>query len=266
VVNANGTVTVSGTAPNGATVTVWSPTNIEDGTTIASGAGAWSFTTPDLSPGIYLYTATDTTSAGTSATSTPRRVVVSTAAKTVTSNSILAASVTATEAAPLTSNVAQSFSANGNIYGNEVNLTATSDELDLAASGLTVTRGSGTESLKAGSSTLPFGSDYRSTETIQAHPGDHFVLNPHFGHETIKDFAASGPNADTLQLSISSFSYLNARMSQAADLAAVLMHSTGGASATIITDSAGDTLTLTGLSRSTISADAAANPSLFKFG
>ena len=82
---------------------------------------------------------------------------------------------------------AQSFSANGNQYGDEINLSATSDELDLTASGMTITRGSGTESLKAGSSVFSFSSsDYRSTETIDAQPGDHFVFSPQFGHETIR--------------------------------------------------------------------------------
>ena len=237
-VNSNDSVTLKGTAVGGSTVTVWSTTGTNDGTTTASTAGAWSFTTPDLLPSIYGYAATDTTSAGTSVKSNALGVTVP----------------------------AQSFSANGNQYGEEINLSATSDELDLTASGVTITRGSETESLNAGSSVFPFSSsDYRSTETIDAQPGDHFVFNPQFGHETIQGFNALGSNTDTLQLSISSFSYLNAGMSQAADLAALLMHSTSGTSSTTITNSSGDTLTLAGLANSTIAADAAANPHLFKF-
>jgi hypothetical protein len=237
-VNSNDSVTLKGTAVAGSAVTVWSTTGTNDGTTTASTSGAWSFTTPGLSPSIYGYAATDTTSAGTSVKSNALGVTVP----------------------------AQSFSANGDQYGEEINLSATSDELDLTGSGLTITRGSGTESLKAGSSVFPFSSsDYRSTETIDAQPGDHFVFNPQFGHETIQGFNALGSDADTLQLSISSFSYLNAGMSQSADLAALLMHSTSGTSSTTITDSSGDTLTLAGLSHSTLAAGAAANPSLFKF-
>jgi parallel beta-helix repeat protein len=237
-VNSNDSVTLKGTAVGGSTVTVWSTTGTNDGTTTASTSGAWSFTTPDLLPGVYGYTATDTTSAGTSVKSNALGVTVP----------------------------AQSFSANGNQYGEEINLSVTSDELDLTASGMTITRGSGTESVKAGSSVFPFSSsDYRSTETIDAQPGDHFVFNPQFGHETIQGFNALGSDADTLRLSISSFSYLSAGMSQSADLAALLMHSTSGTSSTTITDSSGDTLTLAGLSRTTIAADAAANPSLVKF-
>ena len=237
-VNSNDSVTLTGTAVDSSTVTVWSTTGTNDGTTTASSTGAWSFTTPVLLPSVYGYTATDTTSAGTSVKSNALGVTVP----------------------------AQSFSGNGNQYGEEINLTATSDELDLTASGLTITRGLGTESLKAGSSVFPFSSsDYRSTETIDAQPGDHFVFNPGFGHETIQGFNPLGSDADTLQLSISSFSYLNAGMSQSADLAALLMHSTSGTSSTTITNSSGDTLALAGLSNSAMAADAAANPSLVKF-
>ena len=46
------------------------------GTATASSTGAWSFTTADLSAGSYAFTATDTTSAGTSAASSPLDVTV----------------------------------------------------------------------------------------------------------------------------------------------------------------------------------------------
>jgi parallel beta-helix repeat protein len=237
-VNSNDSLTLTGTAVANSTLTVWSTTGTNVGTATASSTGAWSFTTPVLLPSVYGYSATDTTPAGTSAQSTAMGVTVPT----------------------------RSFSDNGHAYGVEVNLSATSDELDLSASAVTVTRGSGAESLQAGSSDFSFSSsDYRSTETIDTQPGDHFVFNPGFGHETIQGFQASGSDADTLQLSISSFSYLNAGMSQSADLAALLMHSTSGTSSTTINDSSGDTLTLAGLSRTTIAADAAANPLLVKF-
>ncbi len=236
-VNSNDSITLTGTAVGSSAVTVWSTTGTNVGTTTTNSSGAWSFTTPDLYPGVYGYSATDKTAGGTSTKSNALGVTVP----------------------------AQSFSANGSRYGEEINLTATSDELDLTAGGLTITRGSGTESLEAGSSVFPFtSSDYRSTETIDAHSGDHFVFNPRFGNETIQGFNALGSDADTIQLSISSFSYLNAGMSQSADLAALLMHTTG-TSSTTITNSSGDTLTLAGLSHSTIAADAVAKPSLFKF-
>jgi hypothetical protein len=52
-----------------------------------------------------------------------------------------------------------------------------------------------------------------------------------------------------LQLSSAMFSYLNAGMTQAQDLAAVLAHSSSTASGLVISDSHGDTLTFsTGIS------------------
>src|ERR1700678_322190 len=66
-VNSNDSVTLTGTAPNGATGTVSDGGANPLGTTTASGTGAWSFTTADLSAGAYAFTATDKTAAGTSA-------------------------------------------------------------------------------------------------------------------------------------------------------------------------------------------------------
>ena len=57
----------------------------------------------------------------------------------------------------------------------------------------------------------------------------------------------TGANADTIQLDVASFSFLNANMSQAADLAAILAHASSGASGVTIADSHGDSLTLSGL-------------------
>ena len=69
VANANKSVTLRGTAPDGSTVTVSDGGTTGLGTATASSTGAWSFTTADLSAGSYAFTATDTTSAGTSAAS-----------------------------------------------------------------------------------------------------------------------------------------------------------------------------------------------------
>ena len=52
-VNSNNSVTLKGTAVGGSTVTVWSTTGTNDGTTTATSSGAWSFTTPDLLPSVY---------------------------------------------------------------------------------------------------------------------------------------------------------------------------------------------------------------------
>ena len=75
--NSNQSVTLTGTAPDGATVTVWDGATAL-GAATASSTGAWSFTTPDLSLGSYAFSATDATSAGSSAASSPFDVMVTT--------------------------------------------------------------------------------------------------------------------------------------------------------------------------------------------
>ena len=77
VANSNQSVTLTGSAPDGATVTVWDGATAL-GAATASSTGAWSFTTPDLSLGSYAFTATDATSAGSSAASSPFDVTVTT--------------------------------------------------------------------------------------------------------------------------------------------------------------------------------------------
>ena len=69
-------VTLTGTAPDGSTVTVSDGGTTALGTATASSTGAWSFTTADLAAGFYAFTATDTTSAGTSAASSAFDVTV----------------------------------------------------------------------------------------------------------------------------------------------------------------------------------------------
>jgi Peptidase M10 serralysin C terminal len=154
------------------------------------------------------------------------------------------------------------FYTNGSTrVADELNLNSGGDELDLYGSNLTISRGSGTEGLRAG--TLGFSLGYHSNETIQAAAAgsEAFVFGSHFGNETINGFAASGTNPDTIQFATSAFSYLNSGMTQAADLAAVLARATSSPSGITIGDSAGDRLTLTGGTASTIMA----NPLHFHF-
>ena len=75
-VNSNDSVTLTGTAPDSATVTVSDGGANPLGTTTASSTGGWSFTTADLSAGAYVFTAADTASAGTSAVSSTLDVTV----------------------------------------------------------------------------------------------------------------------------------------------------------------------------------------------
>ena len=69
VLNANDSITLTGTAIAGATVTVTDGGTSALGTTVAGSNGSWSFTTQILAAGAHALTATDTTSVGTSAAS-----------------------------------------------------------------------------------------------------------------------------------------------------------------------------------------------------
>jgi hypothetical protein len=95
VVNSNGSVTLTGNATGGSTVTVWDGGANPLGTTTANSAFVWSFTTGRMSAGSYAFTATDTTSAGTSAKSSALSVTVpavSTAAAVLSSAFVATAS------------------------------------------------------------------------------------------------------------------------------------------------------------------------------
>lgn len=103
-------------------------------------------------------------------------------------------------------------------------------------------------------------------ETFSVNAGgssnDTFVMTPDFGKLTIANFAASGSGQDILQFQASMFSYLSpSSMTLAQEVAAVLSHATQSGSNTVISDSLGDTVTLSSISLSTLSA----NTGAFKF-
>ena len=154
------------------------------------------------------------------------------------------------------------------LVADALNLSASTSELDLMSvanvsyDAVTITRGNGQESIAAQGSAL--GLAWRANETIEAGGAgtpETFAFSSGFGNETINGFATSGAYADTLDLSAGAFSYLTPAMSQAQDLAAVLAHATCGPSATTIADSHGDSLTLAGLTASSL----AANSGVVKF-
>ena len=82
-------------------------------------------------------------------------------------------------------------------------------------------------------------------------------LGSHFGSESVTGFVASGASADTIILPVASFSYLNAGMTQAQDLAAVLGHAASTSMGLAIRDSLGDTLTLPGMTTATLASSSA---------
>ena len=149
-----------------------------------------------------------------------------------------------------------------NVAADDLNLSATSNEIDLYESNVTITRVGETESLAIGNGS--FSLAYHANETIQASNAnavaETFAFSAGYGKETI-DFAPSGTNADTLVLSTSDFSYLTGAMTQAQDLAAVLSHVSLGSNNVTIGDKWGDSLTLAGVSAATL----IANPSAVKF-
>ena len=151
-------------------------------------------------------------------------------------------------------------------YANQVavddlNLSASSNQINLLENNATITRGSGTESFVIGNGTFNLAFHANETINVGASGGDTFAFRAGFGAETINGFAASGANADTLQLSTSAFSYLNSGMTQAQDLAAVLINASATPSGLTITDRVGDHLTLAGVSAATL----AANPAAVRF-
>ena len=148
------------------------------------------------------------------------------------------------------------------IAADDLNLSTTANELALYAPSMTVTRGGGGKSLQIGTAAADTLS-YHPTETIDATTSgaEQFIFTAGFGAETINGFAVSGASPDTIDFTASSFSYLTAGMSEAQDLAAVLAHASSGASGLTISNSDGDSLTLTGVTAAMV----AANPSMFDF-
>ncbi len=156
----------------------------------------------------------------------------------------------------------KSFDGSSGLAADDLNLSTSANALVLYAPSMTVTRGGGSESLQIGTG----GADpvsYHPVETIDATTSgdEQFIFSAGFGNETINGFEVSGATPDTIDLATSSFSYLTAGMSQAQDLAAVLAQASSSASGLTISDSDGDSLTLTGVTAAMVAAD----PSMFDF-
>ena len=156
----------------------------------------------------------------------------------------------------------EEFYGSGFATADDLNLSSSANELVLYQPSLTVTRGGGSEALQAGTGSDPL--SYHAVETIDASTSgsEQFIFSAGFGNETINGFSASGASPDTIQLSKSAFSYLTAGMTQAQALAAVLDNGGAqGSSGLTISDSHGDSLTLAGVTTSTV----AANPGMIQF-
>ena len=159
----------------------------------------------------------------------------------------------------------ESFYGSGfeDLAADDLNLSSNANKLVLYDPSQTVTRGGGSETLQvAGMGSDPL--NYHAVETIDATTSgsEQFIFSAGFGAETINGFSASGASPDTIQLSKSAFSYLPAGVTQAQALAAVLDNGGArGSSGLTISDSHGDSLTLPGVSLSTV----APNPAMIQF-
>ena len=144
---------------------------------------------------------------------------------------------------------------------DDLNLSSNANKLVLYEPSQTVTRGGGTETLTVGSGSDPL--TYHRIETIDAttSTGEQFVFSSGFGKETINGFSVSGATPNSIQLAKSAFSYLTPGMTQAEDLAAVMSQATRSSSGLTISDTHGDSLTLTGVTASIV----AANPGMIAF-
>ena len=163
VENSNGSVTLTGTAPAGSTVTVSDGGSTPLGIATASSSGAWTFTTAALAADSYAFTATDSTSAGTSAASNAVDV-------TVTSSS----SSTGSSPPPSGSNLV----GNGNFetgtfsnwtVGGNSGLTPVGRQIDIETNG----QGGSTYAAKIGS----MGADGTLSQTITTTPAQTYTLS-----------------------------------------------------------------------------------------
>jgi hypothetical protein len=147
------------------------------------------------------------------------------------------------------------------LAADDLNLSSNANKLVLYDPSQTVTRGGGSESLQVGTGRDPL--VYHAVETIDASTssGEQFIFSSGFGNETINGFSVSGATPDSIQLAKSAFSYLTAGMTQAEDLAAVMSQATRTSSGVTISDTHGDSLTLTGVTPSLV----AANPGMVVF-
>ncbi|MFY9658490.1 MAG: heparin lyase I family protein [Methylocystis sp.] len=131
----------------------------------------------------------------------------------------------------------------------------------LNENGLTTTlAGASSLSVKLGASaggdTFSFTPNASETVNAGGTTSDTFIFQPLFGQVALNGF---GVGVDVLDFKIGDFSYLNAGMSQAADLAALISHNaiTASGTSTIITDSFGDHLTLAAITASALKASPA---------
>ncbi len=148
------------------------------------------------------------------------------------------------------------YPAGGTVVANEAaeafNNTDGTGSLTLSGADATYTAGASTHSVTVGGTAVSITA--HATETINATgASDSFVFQSGFGQDTLNGFGGS----DTLQLQKSMFSYISPSASQCVDLAAVIAHASFGSGGATIADTAGDRLTLSGFTSTTLLAASA---------
>ena len=141
---------------------------------------------------------------------------------------------------------------NGNLLAAQSD-SGSGNAVSLYADGVTINAGK-SDALKIGSNSFNLSSNSNMNIDVNGHSGTIFNFSQGFGHATISDLAGSSSYA---HLNSSLFSYLNSGMSQAQDLSAMLAHATSSASGLTISDSSGDTLTISGMTATKLLAEAA---------
>jgi hypothetical protein len=145
--------------------------------------------------------------------------------------------------------------------------TDTTGGITLYGNNLTVTQASSGESV-----TMPAGPDTftdgigHAAETVMAsgRANETFIFGPNFGQDTITGFlAGTAATHDLLQFNASAFGAGLTSANQSADLVALLAGTANNAAGSAVITEHGDTLTLTGVSKATLSL--AANAVDFKF-
>jgi parallel beta-helix repeat protein len=208
--NSNESVTLSGTAPDGSTVTVSDGGVTALGTATASSTGAWSFTTADLSAGSYAFTATDTTSAGTSAASSPFDVTVTSSSPPPAAPVISTGAANSNESVTLTGTAPDGSTVTVSDGGATALGTATASSTgawsfttaDLAAGSYAFTA---TDTTSAGTSTASSPFDVTVTSSSPPPPsGSNLVANGNFATGNSTDWTLGGndSNASSPQLFI----------------------------------------------------------------
>jgi hypothetical protein len=163
-VNSNDSVTLTGYAPPGGTVTVSDGGANPLGTTTPNSAFVWSFTTADLSPGAYAFTATDTTSAGTSPASEAFDVTVANSSSPSSSSSSSSSS---------TSNLV----ANGSFETNSFSGWTLGGNSGVVSAGPQLFVDAKPESGSYATGMGSVGSDGTLSQTIATTPGDTYTLS-----------------------------------------------------------------------------------------